>query len=237
MRYFASRADRRLRETVELWKATSLDTYRAVETCQEPPDYYYEHPSWWAFEREATLELFSVCTVEVIREAKALALDPRPIQEVFDMVNAWDPGRDAGRGYGRGHLQVALRAALMILDTIEEEIRSRMVKERPIVPMPKAEAPRRQPRLSVKLNVSPPYIIFDGTPLSAPEASVHYVAALIAANGYPVAFKRWVKDHPEFEGQVSTRVVKGIPEPVRGLIDSPGKGRPPRLKVEELLAQ
>ena len=154
-----------------------------------------------------------------------------------------------------------LEAALATVQEIEDGIRHRTVKERPIpsprpvmpvavnrrahesngahpiVPMPKAEAPRRQPRLSVKLNVSPPYIIFDGTPLSAPEASVHYVAALIAANGYPVAFKRWVKDHPEFEGQVSTRVVKGIPEPVRALIDSPGKGRPPRLKVEELLAQ
>jgi hypothetical protein len=103
--------------------------------------------------------------------------------------------------------------------------------------MPKAEASRRQPRLSVKLDPTLPYIIFDGTPLPAPEASVHYLAALIEANGYPVPFNRWVKDHPEFERQISTRVVKGIPEPVRAFIDSPGKGRPARLKVEELNAQ
>jgi hypothetical protein len=131
MRYFASKHDRRLWETVEQWKAVALDSFRAVETHQEAPGIYFEHPEWWAFEREAILELFMSNTADLTREAKALTLDPRPLQEVFNLVNAWDPGRDAGRGYGRGHLQVALRSALLVLSVIEEEIHSRMVKLRP----------------------------------------------------------------------------------------------------------
>jgi hypothetical protein len=89
-------------------------------------------------------------------------------------------------------------------------------------------------RLQAVTDVENPYLILDGIHYPVKKAvAVHYVDALIKANGYQVPFSSWLKGQPGFEGEVCTRALESLPECIRNLIDS-SKGRAPRLKVELL---
>jgi hypothetical protein len=92
----------------------------------------------------------------------------------------------------------------------------------------------RQTRLRAVLDKKPPYLILDGTPLTAQEVGVYYVAALIRANGEHVSFAGFLKKNPRFEGAISTRVLDQLPKQIQALIQRDGKGSPPRLKIELL---
>jgi hypothetical protein len=64
------------------------------------------------------------------------------------------------------------------------------------------------------------------------EVTVHFVAALIDADGGRVAFAEWVRKHSKFEGARSDRDLK-IPKEIGQFIER-GKGRGARLKVDLL---
>ena len=91
---FASRVDRRLQGTIERWRTIVRDTLRALEDWRDAPDAYFEDPPAismdFAFEprpkNEATIQSLRSCTTELYRVALDLPLDPRPLQEVFDVV-------------------------------------------------------------------------------------------------------------------------------------------------------
>ena len=243
--------------TIERWRTVAQGTLRALEDWREAPDVYFEHPLARTFEqafehdgeREVIVQSFMTCTTELNRAAIDLPLDPRPLQAVFDVVSVWNRTLSADQIPDQRRIRATFDSAFMVVDTIEARIRRRVKvrpepapqpvapvamngrtqeqRRHPIVPMPKAEASQRQQRLSVKLDPTRPYIIFDGTPLPAPEdrsitsppSSRRTVTRCPSTGGSRVI--------PSLKAQVSTRVVNGIPEPVRAFIDSPGKGRPP----------
>jgi hypothetical protein len=114
-----STSDRRLRKTVREWKRIAVDTFRG-----EP-----EFSS--GGEREAIVELFRTCTAELIQEANKLGLDPRPIQEFFTVVSAWNHEQSAP---DRKHLRTMLEGALLASDTVAAGIRRRAVRVHPADP-------------------------------------------------------------------------------------------------------
>jgi hypothetical protein len=93
----------------------------------------------------------------------------------------------------------------------------------------------RQSRLQVNIDAKEPYFILDSEPISCKSpAAVHFVAALINANGERVSFAEWNRRHPEFEGSRSNRVLRAIPEQVQVFVEFGTRGKEPRLKVEDL---
>jgi hypothetical protein len=95
-------------------------------------------------------------------------------------------------------------------------------------------SPVPEGRLRAVLDATAPYLILDGTPFPAEEVAVHYLDALIKANGRRVSFAEWVQQNPRFEGAIVTRVLDRLPQEIQRLIERGGKGSPPRLKVELL---
>jgi hypothetical protein len=93
-----------------------------------------------------------------------------------------------------------------------------------------------QTRLRAVVDSKPPYIVLDGKPFPAEEIAVHYLDALIKANGGQVPFARFMKQekNQRFEGAVSTRVLDKLPTEILHFIER-SQGSPPRLKVELLL--
>jgi hypothetical protein len=93
-----------------------------------------------------------------------------------------------------------------------------------------------QTRLRAVLDADPPHLILDDSPFPAQEVAVHYMNALIKANGLRVSFAKWVKENRRFEGAVITRVLNGLPKAIQPFVERDGKGMPPRLKIELLRA-
>jgi hypothetical protein len=114
-----STSDRRLRKTVTQWKRIAVDTFR------DEPEFSFEG------EREAIVELFRTWTAELIQEANKLGLDPRPIQEFFTVVSAWNHEQSAP---DRKHLRTMLEGALLVSDTVAAGIRRRAVRVHPADP-------------------------------------------------------------------------------------------------------
>jgi hypothetical protein len=86
-------------------------------------------------------------------------------------------------------------------------------------------------RLQAVPDANPPYLILDNRPIPASEIGVHFMAELIKANGRPVSFAAWLRQHPQFTGAIVTRVLDGLPAEVKPFVERPGKGGLPRLKV------
>jgi hypothetical protein len=93
----------------------------------------------------------------------------------------------------------------------------------------------RQARLRAVLDAETPYVILDDRPIPAEEVAVHYLDALIGANGGHVPFARFLRQpqNKRFEGAVCTRVLDRLPSEISPFIER-GKGSAPRLKVELL---
>jgi hypothetical protein len=68
----------------------------------------------------------------LIQEAKNLNIDPRPFQAIADVFNAWNHPYYTPEIPDQEHLRAMFDAALATLPQIEEGIRHRTVKERPI---------------------------------------------------------------------------------------------------------
>jgi hypothetical protein len=82
----------------------------------------------------------------------------------------------------------------------------------------------RQRRLIAVPDADPPYFLLDGKRLDCKKAvAVHFVEALIKANGGRIAFTEWVKDQPDFLGSRSDRDLK-FPKEISPFIERRGNG-------------
>ena len=92
----------------------------------------------------------------------------------------------------------------------------------------------RQTRLKADTDDRHPHFILDGKVISCrSDAAVHFVAALIEADGHVVPFTEWKNKHPKFADEQSNRVLDALPSEVAPFIERK-QGKPPRLKVELL---
>jgi hypothetical protein len=131
MRYFASRTDRWLWETVERWRTVARDTLHVLESWREAPDVYFEHHSGGDGFLEAVVWLFMSDTAELIQEATALSLNPLPLQAFCDAVTSWNLEHTTNRVPDQRRFLALFFSTHMILDVIEEGVRRRKVRERP----------------------------------------------------------------------------------------------------------
>lgn len=97
---------------------------------------------------------------------------------------------------------------------------------------------RKQTRLVAYLDGKTPYLVLDGEPLPTfDELVTHYVARLIKADGEAVSYAAFLRADDRFKGFERSALSKGmnkIPIEIFKHIERPGKGKPARLKVEDL---
>ena len=140
--------DRRLQGTIERWRTIVRDTLRALEDWRDAPDFYFEDPPAlsmdFAFEprprNEATIQSLRSCTTELNRVALDLPLDPRPLQEVFDVVALWNRTLVADQIPDQRRVRAIFDAAFLVVDTVEARILQDVVEEQP-EPAPQPVAP------------------------------------------------------------------------------------------------
>jgi hypothetical protein len=82
-------------------------------------------------------------------------------------------------------------------------------------------------------------VILDGEDNAAPEVTVAFLGALIEANGLRVSYREWLRrpENKKYEGTVATRVLDSLPACIKPFVERPGKGKSPRLRVDQLAAQ
>jgi hypothetical protein len=206
-----------------LWDKVAAHAFCCITKRQDPSQMYVRFDKLDAQEHQV-LDMLGYQTQQLCNRASDRYpwFEPRTFWEFFETI------RDCCAGGWKPEL---VREARILVPSIWSEMDR--VWRTILIEIQSSATGQTQTRLQAVLEADRAYLWLDGKVFPATEVAVHFVAALIKANGLRVSFAEWVRNNPRFERAISNRVLKKIPKEVARFVER-SQGRAPRLRTELL---